>query len=332
MVKVITGLEIGRQANRICRSNKEFYLAVSYWSGGAAKALGLLPNDNARIVLDVESGGTSPEELTQLIEHLGENVHVHRDLHAKIYASKKRALVGSANATGPGLQLKPSDRVEAAMLLKDKQAVSAYKFARKLFKDSEVATEEHVEICRKRFAKKTVAEAELGKIKRLDLFSALIAYPELYGHLPVIVSDEEVDREERDDAWKEQRTSLEPNSSDADFDLKKWDDFGSQLPSQYQDQMCLALHIGSKGAVWGGLVRPFPQDDKDWTFARRVSWEELPGLKFKGLQNGPRGPVSIKPALGKDIMKKAIEQLAEQDNEVNYGRDFIAALHGVLKD
>jgi len=83
-------------------------LAVAYWGEGACRALRLekCKAKNIRIVCDFRSGATNPDEIAMIQRRL-KNKHVvvkQMDrLHAKVYLSERRCVVGSANASTDGL-------------------------------------------------------------------------------------------------------------------------------------------------------------------------------------------------------------------------------------
>lgn len=78
-------------------------LAVAFWGKGAVKELGLTRNREIRVLLELQSGATNPEELKILqgLRHV-EVKHLPR-LHAKAYISETDAIIGSTNASANGL-------------------------------------------------------------------------------------------------------------------------------------------------------------------------------------------------------------------------------------
>lgn len=311
MFEIATGTETLNLVKEICKQDGEIYIAVSYWSGGAAKILHEIAGDRMRVILDVNAGGTSPNELRFLMDNLGNKLRVHPNLHTKIYASRNFALIGSANATRPGLQITENNRVEASMFLRGESARSAYKFARALYRKDEsvVATDEHLNICRERFGKKPISQSEQGDIQNLDLLNAIQKQPELYGHLPLILTNGKVDRGDRGEAWQEHQAQIDPGNN-AVFDPQLWDDFAWELSTNYDDKICLALHARRK-SVSAGLVRPPPVRARGWTFARRVNWAEVPGLNYLGHK-----AKTLPAGQQRDRLRKVINRLAETGQEL----------------
>lgn len=305
MTSILTGRNIFKRAKEICGSKSGAILAVSYWSGGATKALQISRNAaNVRVVLDVKHGGTSPDELKELMGLLGENVRVHPDIHSKIYASEDAALIGSANASQPGLHLKGCGHAEAAVFLSQHDAKDAMAIAQKMFKNGKPATYEDVEICYDRFFKTSLARAEAGYVEPMSLFKSLLEQPDIFRHMPFILTNEEVSQEQRDAAY---RASIKHESQEeaVEFNAKYLDDFAWCLDKKYRSRNCIALHV--RGArAWVGLVHPPAYQDEAWTFAQRLPWSEIDGLIYRGV--GAREIPSREE--GRENLVKAVNELA----------------------
>lgn len=188
---IITGKTSAEEVKGIVQTDSKIVAAVAYWNGPAAKWFADSVPEHARhkvrIALDVKGGGTSADALKTLMKTFPDGVRVHRDLHTKIYATKKKALLGSQNASSYGLQFeeKHYDRVEAGVLLEGNEATVAYNLAKRVYEDSDPATEEHVAICKARFGRHPAAAAMSGK---MDILTALFEQPEIFGDMPVILS------------------------------------------------------------------------------------------------------------------------------------------------
>lgn len=75
------------------------WIAVPYVARGAADRFPLRNGDVLVVRFDdltIQSGGTDPREIIRYLKH-GVNVYNREDLHAKVYVSNRRAVVGSAN-------------------------------------------------------------------------------------------------------------------------------------------------------------------------------------------------------------------------------------------
>ena len=309
MSKILTGAEILTVAKEICEVPGEVYLAVSYWGADAASIFHEIAGDRLHVVLDVNAGGTDPKELKYLMKHMGERVRVHRDLHTKLFASASDGLIGSANATRPGLQLRASARVEAAVRVQGDEAAALYEFAKSVYNDAAPATKEHLSICKKRYQRVPLGRSEYGEIERLDLLTALYKQPALYRELPLLVTNEPLSKKARDDAWQAQQPDRDGDQL-REYDGKRWDSFGWPLDPKLDGQLCLAFHVGEGKAVWAGLVRPLAQPNQEITFARRVTWSEIPGLSYNSH--------TIKRLKGDERLKslrRAIDKLVSKTEE-----------------
>lgn len=279
---LLTGVEILHEIEAMCSRDEDIYFAVSYWSGGVAERIKGFTTGKLHVVLDIQSGGTSPHDLKVLMEWLGDRVKIHPDLHAKVYASEKLALLGSANATSPGLQMRETGRVEAVLKIESPDAREIFEFAKRQYRAGRSATAEDVEVCKSLFGRVPASQTEAGPVRRLGLVDALYEQPDLYRRIPLIVTDEEVEDKERNEAWEGSEADLLEFEWTQRFDPDLWDNFRFDMDQRYQQRTSLALHVGERGEVFAGLVRPIMGKPRGWTFARRVDWSEVLGLNYTG--------------------------------------------------
>jgi len=79
-------------------------IAVAFWGKGAVKQLGLdKPGRKVRILLELDSGGSNPYEVRELLARHPKKVRSVPRLHAKCLISPKAVVIGSANASANGL-------------------------------------------------------------------------------------------------------------------------------------------------------------------------------------------------------------------------------------
>ena len=76
--------------------------AVAFWGKGASKKLGLDEAGGGRIICNLESGCTNPDEIKHLLSQ-GFEIRTHAKLHGKLYMTDRSAVVGSSNASLNGL-------------------------------------------------------------------------------------------------------------------------------------------------------------------------------------------------------------------------------------
>lgn len=331
MVQVISNSEIFTAAKKICQSPDEVYLAVSYWSGGASEALQIHKHSNVRVVLDVEAGGTSARELKKLMNFLGDRLRIHKDLHAKIYASKNLALVGSANASRPGLhigrdgQLSNQGHAEAAALLSGSDAEKAFALAIEFFEEGEPANKRHISICEERFGERSIGQSEVAKHNNLSFAQLLIEQSELFDDMPFIITTEEACEHERNEEWKIQAPTIAPSEVGNEFDPKRWDNFQPKLDKRYIGKDCIALHVGQRRGLYVGYMRPsHTPEHRDWTFAERKSWDNIDAIKYRGL-----GGKVIDARDEREALLQTIDQL--KDDNFVLGKKFINTFNNLYQ-
>ena len=266
--KIVTASKSADVVESILADGHQVYAAVAYWNGGAAQWFADRAPKKTKIAVDVNAGGTSPQDLKTLMERFPGNVRVHSDLHAKIYAIKGKALIGSQNASAPGLQFdgKSYARIEAGWLQTGSDATACFKFAKKIYEKSVPATCEHVEICEKRFGRRPLAAQDVGK---LDIFTALFEHPEIFDNMPVLASvsndaDEAVLQQSLERAQSNEDNGgllrdliLPKNFYDAGWDWYHYDPEYFPDPKTYNGKYTLGLHLGPrKRSLHLGLVLP----------------------------------------------------------------------------
>lgn len=256
-----------------------FFSPVSYWGIGAAEALKLADRAaDVRIVLNVAHGGTNPEELEKLMKTLPGNVRVHPRLHSKIYASEKRAVLGSANASAPGLNWEGTGHAEAAVVVERADAQAALKLAKKFYSEGQDASGEHLQICRDRFGSRSLATTLIDTFKTngnagtenpIDTF---LHRTDVFGPLPVIISEGKADPQVLAKDWSEQQPAAEELPENASYNASEWSYFQWHLDSRYRGKACLEIHKRSDDHLSLHIVQPIFHEGHEGTFARRLSW------------------------------------------------------------
>lgn len=282
MFEIVTGKDTHSRIESICADDGPIYFAVAYWGLSAATRALDLAGDRLHVVLDVNAGGTNPLALGALIKALGNRVRVHPDLHAKIYASKTSALVGSANVSDSGWQLELSARHEAGFFVDGKAASDAYDHAKDVFERARFATEADVETCRQRFGKRTVKESLLTYQRHNTFMDSLLDPEGPLAHLPLILTDQYIPEEENAAAWADPENPHKA-SHGVEFNTDLLDRYDFVLAPEYMQTPCVALHIAKK-KIWASLVLPFQgRPTAEETFSMFLDWTEVlgPNTKFK---------------------------------------------------
>ncbi len=279
MTKIITGREISKQTRKVCAADGEIFLAVSYWGRGATEALKLAARaEDVRVVLNVAHGGTNPEELEALMTMLPGHVRVHPTLHAKIYASEQRAVLGSANASDPGLNWGGTGHAEAAVVVKGADAQAALKLAKKFYNEGQDATHEHIQMCRDRFGRRPLATTLIGTSKpnggaeTENPVDTLLHRTDVFGPLPVIISKGAADPKVLKKDWNEQRAAAEELPQNVPYNVSEWSYFQWHLDARYRGKACMEIHKRNDDHLSLHVVQPIFHEGKKGTFARRLSW------------------------------------------------------------
>lgn len=322
MAKILTGPEVLQAVQRICSSGNICYLAVSNWSGKAAKDINVFFNSDAHVVLDVTQGGTSPKTLKELRHALKGRVRVLQGLHTKVVASKTEALVGSADITPASLQ-EPFVRTEACVLLTGSEAIQAFSFAKQLYEKSRQVTDKDIQTANAAFGRRTVAQSQIGKAKAKTFRNFLIEHGDCAAHYPMILTTGELDDKIVARAWRQQRAQLAPGLNDKEFDSNEWDCFDWTLIRAYDDRMCVAVHAEMGRRIRILLVRPFIISGSKMTFARVVDWKNMPEFNLRG-----KTVKFIDPVLDNIEIYKKIRELDRRRRSVLHVSDLIQALDG----
>ena len=120
----VTDKEIAGAITEAVAKAASLKMAVAFWGKGAPDLLGLDAFDGrARIVCDAYSGACNPDVLALLIDR--HDVRTLTGMHAKVYWTPERAIVGSANASVNGLRSEAGAlRYEAATVTSDPATLS----------------------------------------------------------------------------------------------------------------------------------------------------------------------------------------------------------------
>lgn len=134
MLKLLRENEIAPKFRSLRSAETGSVVAVPFWGVGAAEELGLNDGRNGRILCNLASTGCNPYAVEAVCNLPAIKVASHPRLHAKIYATRGSAIVGSSNASANGLMIdgKPDGWIEANVLSDDPHFVSS---VHKLFEE-----------------------------------------------------------------------------------------------------------------------------------------------------------------------------------------------------
>jgi hypothetical protein len=201
MTKFLTGKHIVDAIQSSLSTTERADFAVAYWGKGATERLGLnKTNKPVRILCDLRSLACNPNELQKLLE-CGFELKSKDGLHAKVYITSGKVIIGSANASANGLRQEGDDidsELEAAVVTSDER----------LMKEAGEWFQHHWN------GAALVDKAFLDQIRpfwrarpRPTLLSLLVANPVLFFRKPIrLIVFESPDEDEYDSAWDQIKT------------------------------------------------------------------------------------------------------------------------------
>jgi hypothetical protein len=77
--------------------------AVAFWGKGASQLLGKNLNKDIKIICNLQSGGTNPNEIERIFNKTRSHIRQNDKLHAKIYWTECGVIIGSSNFSGNGI-------------------------------------------------------------------------------------------------------------------------------------------------------------------------------------------------------------------------------------
>lgn len=103
-ISFLSGAQLGSAIAEVV-GGSEVRCAVAFWGTGAVEHLfgSGMAASKARIICDLSLGATNPDELRQLGAPANRRLRQIERLHAKVYLSKRGAVVCSANASNNGI-------------------------------------------------------------------------------------------------------------------------------------------------------------------------------------------------------------------------------------
>jgi hypothetical protein len=125
MASILRETELPKKFRSLKKAASETLMAVPFWGTGAIKALGLSAG-KSRVICNLSSGACNPYEIAELKKLVGIKVRTNPRLHAKIYASRNFAIIGSSNASTNGLAIAgkvSTGWIEANVLSKEPELI-----------------------------------------------------------------------------------------------------------------------------------------------------------------------------------------------------------------
>jgi hypothetical protein len=110
-------------------------LAVAFWGSGAIEGLSLRRDRKIRILLELQSGGTNPSVVEELVRLFPAGVRSVERLHAKAYIGENKLAIGSTNASADGLGLEGAEATQWFELMLETRDRTAIAEAQHWFDD-----------------------------------------------------------------------------------------------------------------------------------------------------------------------------------------------------
>jgi hypothetical protein len=191
MTQMITGSKLGSFLEKLADEN-DIRIAVAFWGDGACEKLKISSmNSPPRIICNLQSGGTNPDEIkkikTSLSKQFGKDAQIrqHNKLHAKVYMSNARVVVGSSNASANGLSMQGrqcSGWAEANIHSVEPNLISeTAEWFEALWTQASYITEDDLETAKAKWIPRRRTTLPEGHLHEpLDLFDELTKRPENY--------------------------------------------------------------------------------------------------------------------------------------------------------
>lgn len=113
------------------KDSEDIKLAVAFWGTGAGEIIKKAKNKKLKIICNIESGATNPYEIIKIGKVIGfRNIKSVKNLHAKVYCTDNKAILGSSNFSANGLCLEGNETnnlIEANLLIEDSLIISQVK-------------------------------------------------------------------------------------------------------------------------------------------------------------------------------------------------------------
>lgn len=255
--------EVAPAFRRMCRSADEARVAAPFWGEGAAR---LMPRGSAtrlHLLCRFDSAACNPRALLALAQ-AGATVHSHPRLHAKIYATRTHAIVGSSNPSRYGLTQEGDTvggTVEANVLFGDPDMVAEINRMLDELWLSEETTRIGLPAIRREIARRDAAgpppPPPNAPPRAATLLAACREAPELFAQVHVAAYRERLSRG-GSEALREARTgAAPPDSPDAPDFRRAWGYQFNQLPPA--GSWLVDLDCGrDPPRVWGASRIPDP--------------------------------------------------------------------------
>ncbi len=110
-----------KQIGQIIKESTNIKFAVAFWGHGSSETIKMSKNKKVKIICNLESGATNPHEIIKIGKLIGfKNIKSVKNLHAKVYLTENKLILGSSNFSSNGLSLEGAETnklIEANVLI-----------------------------------------------------------------------------------------------------------------------------------------------------------------------------------------------------------------------
>lgn len=136
-------------------ASEKILIAVAFWGKGSYEIIKRNKNKDIRIICNIESGATNPNEIVNIGNEIGFNrIRTNENLHSKIYFTDRSVILGSSNFSSNGLSLEGNETnklIEANIEIHDWDVIKNIElWFENLWKQAKEIDEEY---CQKYFKK-----------------------------------------------------------------------------------------------------------------------------------------------------------------------------------
>jgi len=261
----------------IFQDTQNICLAVAFWGLGSSDLIKKAKNKKIKIICNLESGATNPYEIIKIGQLIGfKNIKSIENLHAKVYCTDKKLILGSSNFSANGLSLEGDETnklIEANILIEDSSIISQiHKWFDALWAS---AREVDKDYCRKSLSKWIKNRNRNGKrIKDIDFFKAFESGAYNEEKIYIVIDTIGFTKEEEKEGDKVAKDAIKGDLFYEGKELSYWYDYES-VP---RDAFIISYFYDDKGKLgYYGIWKTLPKkyDRKGWQFCYEIDYKVL---------------------------------------------------------
>jgi len=254
------------------------YLAVAFWGMGSSEIIRKVKNKKIRIICNLESGATNPNEIIKIGQLIGyDNIRSIDNLHAKVYCTDRKMVLGSSNLSANGLSLEGEETnklIEANVLIEDSAIINqTHKWFDELWSSARKVDKGY---CEKYKSKWVENRKRSGKPQRKedDFFKAFENGEYSKEKTYIIIDSIGFSKEEEKEGDKEAKVAIKGDLYYAGKELSYWYDYES-VP---RDAFIISYFYNDNGKLdYYGMWKTLPKtyDRKGWQFCYETDYKVL---------------------------------------------------------